>query len=109
MKAHGSREFGRHFQSDSHWFKDVVYRVHMGAPVLKRLMEPMELSEEQLVEYRAKPFVELGERYPFPEELYYQPVFWFRRLTTKIRLQANHCLITWLQNEYRSLLWGDNG
>ena len=69
MNAHGSREFARHFQSDGHWFKDVVCRVHMGMPVLNRLMEPMQLSEEQLAEYRAKPFVELGEGYPFPEEL----------------------------------------
>ena len=42
MNAHGSREFARHFQSDGHWFKDDVYRVHMGMPVLNRLMEPMQ-------------------------------------------------------------------
>ena len=69
MRAQGSREFARHFQSDSHWFKDVVYRAHMGMPILSRLMEPMEVSEEQLAAYRAKPFVEASEGYPFPEEL----------------------------------------
>ena len=69
MGSQGSREFARHFQSDSHWDKDVVYRVHMGMPVLNKLMEPLQLSEEQLAEYRAKPFVELGTGYPFPEDL----------------------------------------
>ena len=49
MKAHGSGEFSRHFRSDAHWFKDVTYRVHMGLQVLNRLMEPMELSDSQLV------------------------------------------------------------
>ena len=69
MKAHGSRAFARRrFQSDGHWFKDVVYRVHIGMPVLNQLLEPMQLSEELLAETRAKPFVELGEGYPFPEE-----------------------------------------
>ena len=41
----------------------------MGLPVLNRLMEPMEMTEAQLAEYRAKPFEDLGEEYPFPEDL----------------------------------------
>ena len=65
MKAHGSEEFSRHCRSDAHWFKDVTYRVHMGLQVLNRLMEPMELSDSQLADYRSRPFVE----YPFPEDL----------------------------------------
>ena len=69
MKAQGSGEFKRHFESDKHWLKDVTYRVHMGLPVLNRLMEPMEMTEAQLAEYRAKPFEDLGEEYPFPEDL----------------------------------------
>ena len=69
MKAQGSGKFKRHFESDKHWFKDVTYRVHMGLPVLNRLMEPMELTEAQLAEYRAKPFEDLGEEYPFLEDL----------------------------------------
>ena len=69
MKAQGSGEFERHFESDKLWFKDVTYRVHMGLPVLNRLMEPMEMTEAQLAEYRAKPFKDLGEEYPFPEDL----------------------------------------
>ena len=56
MKAQGSGEFRRHFESDKHWVKDVTYRVHMGLPVLNRLMEPMEMTEAQLAEYRAKLF-----------------------------------------------------
>ena len=69
MKAHGAREFVLHLQSDSHWIKDVVYCVYMGMPVLNGFMENMKLSEEQLAEYRAKLFVELGEGYPFREKL----------------------------------------
>ena len=69
MKAHGSGEFSRHFRSDAHWFKDVTYRVHMGLQVLNRLMEPMELSDSQLADYRSRPFVDLNGEYPFPEDL----------------------------------------
>ena len=69
LKAQGSGEFARHFQSDGHWFKDVRYRVHMGLPVLNRLMEPMELSESQLAEYRSRAFEDLSEGCPFPEDL----------------------------------------
>ena len=69
MKAQCSGEFARHFQADGHWFKGVTYRVHMGLPVLNRLMEPMELSEGQLAEYHSKAFEDLSEGYPFPEDL----------------------------------------
>ena len=51
MKAHGSGEFIRHFGSDGHWYRDVTYRVHMGLPVLNRLLAPMELSDSQMAEY----------------------------------------------------------
>ena len=69
MKAQGSGEFVRHFGSDGHWFRDVTYRVHMGLPVLNRLLEPLELSASQEAEFRARPFVDLAEGYPFPEDL----------------------------------------
>ena len=69
MKAHGSGEFARHFQSDSHWFKDVTYRVHMNLQVLNRSMEPMELSANQLADCRSRPFEDLAEGFPFPEDL----------------------------------------
>ena len=68
-RSQGVGEFRRHFQSDAHWFKDVTYRVHMGLQVLNRLMEPMELSERQLADYKSRPFCDLGEEYPFPEDL----------------------------------------
>ena len=41
----------------------------MELPVLNRLLEPMELSECQEAEYRARPFVDLAEGCPFPEDL----------------------------------------
>ena len=69
MKAHGSGEFSRHFRSDAHWYKDVTYRVHMGLEVPNRLMEPLELSDSQLADYRSRPFVDLSGEYPFPEDL----------------------------------------
>ena len=47
MVTRGPGEFVRHFGSDSHWFKDVTYRVHMGLHVYNRLLEPMALTESQ--------------------------------------------------------------
>ena len=69
MRSHVSAEFGRHFGSKGHWARDVRYRVHMELPVYNKLMEPMELSPSQEAEYRARPFVDLGEVFPFPEDL----------------------------------------
>ena len=68
MKAQGAGEFARHFRSDGHWFRDVTYRVHMGLPVLNRLMEPMVLSANQLADFNARAFVDLAEGFPFPED-----------------------------------------
>ena len=69
IKAHGSGEFSRHFRSDEHLFRDVIYRVHMGLQVLNRLMKPMELSDSQLADYKSRPFVDLSGEYPSPEDL----------------------------------------
>ena len=69
IRAHGSGEFAQHFQSDGHWHRDVTYRVHMGLPLLNRLMEPMTLLANQLSDYSSRVFVDLAEDYPFPEEL----------------------------------------
>ena len=69
MKAHGSGEFGRHFYSPGHWNRDVTYRVHMRLPIYNRLMEPMTLSAAQLAGFRSRPFEDLGEGFPFPEDL----------------------------------------
>ena len=41
----------------------------MGLPVLNRLLEPLEFSESQEAEYRPRPFVDLAEGYPVPEDL----------------------------------------
>ena len=69
MKAQGSGEFKCHFASDGHWFRDVRYRVHSGLPVYNRWLEPMELTAAQIAEYKAQPFVDLAEGFPFPEDL----------------------------------------
>ena len=69
MKSQGSGEFAWHFRSDRHWMKDVTYREHMGLPDLNRLMEPMTISESQLVDYKSRALVDLAEGYPFPEDL----------------------------------------
>ena len=69
MKAQGVGEFARHFRSDGHRYNDVTFRVHMGLPVLNRLMEPMVLSDNQIADYKSWTFVDLAEGYPFPEDL----------------------------------------
>ena len=69
MGSHRAAEFLRHFGSKGHWARDVTYRVHMELPVYNKLMEPMELSAVQEAEYRARPFVDLGPEFLFPEDL----------------------------------------
>ena len=69
MKAQGAGEFKRHFSSDGYWFRDVCYRVHAGLPIYNRLLEPMELTANRIAEYKAKPFIDLAEGFPFPEDL----------------------------------------
>ena len=69
MRSHGAAEFVRHFGPKGHWAADVTYRVHMELAVYNKLMEPMELSATQEAEYRARPFVDLGPDFPFPEDL----------------------------------------
>ena len=69
MRAHGAGEFKRHFSSDGHWYRDVSYRVHMELPVYNRLLEPMELSASQIVDFKSRTFVDLAEGFPFPEDL----------------------------------------
>ena len=68
MKTQGSGEFRRHFECDKHWIKDLIYMVHMGLSVLNRLMEPMDLTMIQMAQYWAKPFENLGEEDPFPND-----------------------------------------
>ena len=69
MGSKGSAEFARHFESKKHWEQDVTYRVHMGLPVYNKLMEPMELSARQKDDFLARPFVDLGGEFPFPEDM----------------------------------------
>ena len=69
MRSHGAAEFVRHLGSKGHWSRDVTYRVHMELPVYNKLMEPMELSATQVAENRARPFVDFGAEFLFPEDL----------------------------------------
>ena len=41
----------------------------MGLPVYNRLLEPMELTESQVAEFKLRAFVDLAEGFPFPEDL----------------------------------------
>ena len=50
--------------SKGHWQRDVTHRVHMELPLCNKLMEPSHDAE-----YRAQPFVDLGEEFRFPEDL----------------------------------------
>ena len=45
MGSHGYSDFVRYFVSNGHSYEDVTYRVHMGLPVLNRLMDSMTLPE----------------------------------------------------------------
>ena len=69
MTSRGSGEFSRQFESNRHWQKDVTYRVHMGLPVYNKLMEKMDLSAQQVADFKSRPFVDLSEGYAFPEDL----------------------------------------
>ena len=69
LGSKGSAEFARHFESKKHWEQDVTYRVHMGLPVYNKLMEPMELSARQKDDFLARPFVDLGGEFSFPEDM----------------------------------------
>ena len=69
VKAHGVGEFKRHFSSDGHWNRDICYRVYAGLPVYNKMLEPIELSANQIAEFKARPFVVLAEGFPFPEDL----------------------------------------
>ena len=68
-QAHDAGEFKRHFSSDGHWYRDVSYRVHMGMPVYNRLLEPLQPTASQIVDFRTRAFVELAEGFSFPEDL----------------------------------------
>ena len=41
----------------------------MGLQVYNRLMEPITLLDEQLADFRSRTFEDLGEGFPFPEDL----------------------------------------
>ena len=69
MGSHGASESVRHFGSKKDWEQDVVSRLHMGLPTYNKLMEPMTLSSRRKDEFRSRPSVDLGEEFPFPDDL----------------------------------------
>ena len=69
MESRGALEFSRHFFGKRHWQLDVTYRVQNNLPVFNRLMDPMELSDAQLEEYRSRPCKGKAEGFSFPEDL----------------------------------------
>ena len=69
IRAHGSSEIDRYFGSAGHWRRDVTYGVRMDLPVYNEMLEPMTLSESQLSDYRVRPFEDLGDVFPYLEDL----------------------------------------
>ena len=69
MRTRGAGEFSRHFFGERHWRADVAYRVREGLPVFNRLMDPLELSAEQVSNFLSRPSKGLAEWFSFPEDL----------------------------------------
>ena len=69
MESRGALEFSRHFFGKQHWQLDVTYRVQNNLPVFNRLMDPMELTDAQLEDYRNRPCKGKAEGFSFPEDL----------------------------------------
>ena len=68
MVSRGAVKLGRHFGSDRHWERDVTYRVHEGMPIFNQLRQPIALTDEELDQYRSRPFKEKAVGYLFPED-----------------------------------------
>ena len=69
MRSRGAGEFSRRFNGDRHYQADVTYRVREGLPVYNKLMDPSELSAEQISDYLSRPCRGLAEVFIFPEDL----------------------------------------
>ena len=69
MRSRGAGEFSRHFFGDRHWLADVTYRVREGLTVYNKLMDPLELSAEQITYYLSRPCRGLAKDFSFPEDL----------------------------------------
>ena len=69
MRTRGAGEFSRHLFGPRHWYADVTYRVREGLPVINRLKDLMELSAEQISDFRSRPCKGLSEGFSFPEDL----------------------------------------
>ena len=69
MRTRGAEEFSRHFFCEPHWHADVAYRVREGLPNFNRLMDPLELSAEQVSSFLSRPSKGLADGFSFPEDL----------------------------------------
>ena len=69
MESPGALEFSRHFFGKRHWQLDVTYRLQTNLPVFNRLMDPMELTDAQLEDYRSRPCKGKADGFSFPEDL----------------------------------------
>ena len=69
MESRGALEFSRHFFGKRHWQLDVTYRVQYNLPVFNRLMDPMELTDTQLEDYRSRLCKGKAEGFSIPEDL----------------------------------------
>ena len=70
MESRGALEFSRHFFGKRHWQLDVTYRVQNNLPVFNRLMDPKELTDAQLEDYRNRPCQGKADGFSFPEDLF---------------------------------------
>ena len=68
MVSRWARELVRHFTSERHWERDVTYRVHKGMPIFNQLRQLIALTDEELNQYRSRPFEEKALGYLFPED-----------------------------------------
>ena len=68
IESRGLGEINRHFASDRHWERDVTYRVHKGLPIYNQLRQAISLTDDQLADYRSRPFEEKAAGCLFPEE-----------------------------------------
>ena len=55
MESRGAFEFSCHCFGKRHWQLDVTYRVQKNLPIYNILMDPMELTDAQLENYRNCP------------------------------------------------------
>ena len=61
MRTRAAEELSRHYFGERHWYADVTYRHRERLPLFNRPMDPMELSAEQIADFRSRPCKGLSE------------------------------------------------